>query len=143
MFLSFSLSLSVALALFPSISFSLPAPLFSPLHPSYFPGSLSIFLCSTFLLFSLSPAVSSSFFSLSLSVRRTLCSFSATCPLQDDDVVTSPYNSVLAMHQLQEHADAVFPVENQALQDIVQRIDTQSQGTRPQESQITIEQTTI
>jgi tubulin epsilon len=47
---------------------------------------------------------------------------------QDDDVVTSPYNSVLAMHQLQEHADAVFPVENQALHDIVQRIETQTHG---------------
>ena len=32
------------------------------------------------------------------------------------------------MHQLQEHADAVFPVENQALHDIVQRIDTQAHG---------------
>ena len=42
--------------------------------------------------------------------------------------MTSPYNSVLAMHQLQEHADAVFPVENQALHDIVQRIDTQAHG---------------
>lgn len=31
----------------------------------------------------------------------------------DDDVITSPYNSVLAMRQLTEHADCVLPVENQ------------------------------
>lgn len=31
----------------------------------------------------------------------------------DDDVITSPYNSVLAMGELTEHADCVLPVENQ------------------------------
>lgn len=31
----------------------------------------------------------------------------------DDDVITSPYNSVLAMSELTEHADCVLPVENQ------------------------------
>lgn len=31
----------------------------------------------------------------------------------DDDVITSPYNSVLAMRELTEHADCVLPVENQ------------------------------
>ncbi|KAJ3373824.1 Tubulin epsilon chain [Allomyces arbusculus] len=37
---------------------------------------------------------------------------------QHDDVVTSPYNAVLALRHLAEHADAVVPVENQALMDI-------------------------
>lgn len=34
-------------------------------------------------------------------------------PSVEDDVVTSPYNSVLAMRELTEHADCVLPVENQ------------------------------
>jgi len=37
----------------------------------------------------------------------------AVFPSEDDDVITSPYNSVLAMRQLAEHADCVLPVENQ------------------------------
>ncbi|KAI9172999.1 hypothetical protein H9P43_007130 [Blastocladiella emersonii ATCC 22665] len=37
---------------------------------------------------------------------------------RNDDVVTSPYNAVLALRHLAEHADAVLPVENQALLDI-------------------------
>ncbi|ORZ32287.1 Tubulin/FtsZ, GTPase domain-containing protein [Catenaria anguillulae PL171] len=32
-----------------------------------------------------------------------------------DDVVTSPYNAVLALKQLGEYADAVLPVDNEAL----------------------------
>lgn len=39
----------------------------------------------------------------------------AVFPSADDDVVTSPYNSVLAMRQLVEHADCVLPMENSAL----------------------------
>lgn len=46
----------------------------------------------------------------------------AVYPSAEDDVVTSPYNSVLAMHQLTEKADCVLPVENQALMDIVNKI---------------------
>ena len=46
----------------------------------------------------------------------------AIYPSEDDDVVTSPYNSVLAMRQLTEFADCVLPVENQALHDIVSKI---------------------
>lgn len=37
----------------------------------------------------------------------------AVFPSDDDDVITSPYNSVLAMRQLADHADCVLPVENQ------------------------------
>ncbi|XP_074642153.1 tubulin epsilon chain-like isoform X2 [Tubulanus polymorphus] len=46
----------------------------------------------------------------------------AVYPSSEDDVITSPYNSVLAMRQLTEHADCVLPVENQALVDIVNKI---------------------
>jgi tubulin epsilon len=43
-------------------------------------------------------------------------------PSADDDVVTSPYNSLLALNKLTEHADCVLPMENQALLDITHRI---------------------
>ena len=39
----------------------------------------------------------------------------AVFPSDDDDVITSPYNSVLAMKQLADHADCVLPVENQVM----------------------------
>jgi len=34
-------------------------------------------------------------------------------PSGEDDVITSPYNSVLAMKELNEHADCVLPIENE------------------------------
>lgn len=37
-------------------------------------------------------------------------------PSQDDDVITSPYNALLALAELTEHADCVLPIENAALQ---------------------------
>ena len=46
----------------------------------------------------------------------------AVYPSVDDDVITSPYNSVLAMNQLTQCADCVLPIENQALADIVGKI---------------------
>ncbi|XP_062510465.1 tubulin epsilon chain-like isoform X2 [Corticium candelabrum] len=46
----------------------------------------------------------------------------AVYPSADDDVITSPYNSVLAMHELTEKADCVLPIENQALVDLVMTI---------------------
>ncbi len=42
-------------------------------------------------------------------------------PSEDDDVVTSPYNAMLACAKLVEHADCVLPLENQALIDICNR----------------------
>ena len=39
----------------------------------------------------------------------------AVYPSLDDDVITSPYNSVLAMRQLTDNADCVLPVENQVI----------------------------
>lgn len=44
-------------------------------------------------------------------------------PSEDDDVITSPYNTMMALQQLTEHADCVLPVENQALADICRKID--------------------
>lgn len=37
----------------------------------------------------------------------------AVYPSGEDDVITSPYNSVLAMKELNEHADCVLPIENE------------------------------
>ena len=39
-------------------------------------------------------------------------------PAEDDDVVTSPYNSALSAAELIEHADAVLPMDNGALGDV-------------------------
>ncbi|DBA94560.1 hypothetical protein WJX77_008222 [Trebouxia sp. C0004] len=47
-------------------------------------------------------------------------------PSEDDDVITSPYNALLSLAELTEHADAVFPLENQALMDICSLIQTRS-----------------
>jgi len=46
----------------------------------------------------------------------------AVFPSKDDDVITSPYNSVLSVSELIEHADCVLPIENQALLEIVERV---------------------
>lgn len=56
-------------------------------------------------------------------VYRFTC---AIFPSEDDDVVTSPYNSVLALHQLTEHADCVLPIENEALFDLCAKMDKRS-----------------
>mmetsp|Transcript_11073 Transcript_11073/g.19222 ORF Transcript_11073/g.19222 Transcript_11073/m.19222 type:complete len:473 (-) Transcript_11073:121-1539(-) len=48
-------------------------------------------------------------------------------PSEEDDVVTSPYNSLLAASKLVEHADCVLPVENQALIDICNRWESKLQ----------------
>ena len=42
-------------------------------------------------------------------------------PSESDDVVTSPYNSILAMKQLTDRADTVMPVDNQSLAQIVSK----------------------
>eukprot|EP01006_Ploeotia_vitrea_P064840 TRINITY_DN89106_c0_g1_i1.p1 TRINITY_DN89106_c0_g1~~TRINITY_DN89106_c0_g1_i1.p1 ORF type:complete len:483 (-),score=48.38 TRINITY_DN89106_c0_g1_i1:125-1573(-) len=46
---------------------------------------------------------------------------SVVVPSADDDVITSPYNAVLATHQLINHADCVLPVDNQSLIEISNR----------------------
>nr|AAH55146.1 Tubulin, epsilon 1 [Danio rerio] len=52
-------------------------------------------------------------------------------PTAEDDVITSPYNSVLAMKELTEHADCVLPVDNQSLVDIVGKIKHMSNTGKP------------
>lgn len=47
-------------------------------------------------------------------------------PSADDDVVTSPYNAMLALSRLVEHADCVLPAENQALLDICERMQSEA-----------------
>lgn len=44
---------------------------------------------------------------------------SVVFPSEDDDVITSPYNSVLALGELTEHADCVLPVDNSSLSGVV------------------------
>jgi len=44
-------------------------------------------------------------------------------PSQNDDVVTSPYNSMLSLYELMKHADCVLPIDNQALINIVNEAD--------------------
>ncbi|KAI8609279.1 tubulin epsilon chain [Chytriomyces sp. MP71] len=46
----------------------------------------------------------------------------AICPSDDDDVVTSPYNTMLSLGRLIQSADCVLPVENQALLDICAKV---------------------
>jgi tubulin epsilon len=48
--------------------------------------------------------------------RFSACVF----PSEDNDVVTAPYNSVLATRELIEHADCVLPIDNTALQAFAQ-----------------------
>ncbi|ESO10597.1 hypothetical protein HELRODRAFT_186652 [Helobdella robusta] len=61
-------------------------------------------------------------------------------PSQDDDVITSPYNAILALSHLTDHADCVLPIENQALSNIVTKISSSSNklasryGKKPQSS---------
>ncbi|KAJ3169422.1 Tubulin epsilon chain [Geranomyces variabilis] len=43
-------------------------------------------------------------------------------PSGDDDVVTSPYNSILSLSKLIDCADCVLPIENEALLDIHARV---------------------
>jgi tubulin epsilon len=43
-------------------------------------------------------------------------------PSDDDHVITSPYNSVLALNHLAEYADCVFPIDNQSLIEICNRM---------------------
>lgn len=45
-------------------------------------------------------------------------------PSLDDDVVTSPYNTTLAMNQISEYGNCVIPIENQSLSNICQQIGT-------------------
>eukprot|EP00842_Homolaphlyctis_polyrhiza_P004578 jgi/Hompol1/5120/HPOL_000431-RA len=50
----------------------------------------------------------------------------AIVPSPTDDVVTSPYNSMLSLHQMQQHADCVLPIDNLSLGGIYERIHSKS-----------------
>lgn len=50
----------------------------------------------------------------------------AVFPSLDDDVITSPYNTVLSLNGLTLMADCVFPIDNSALANIASRIKTVS-----------------
>ena len=61
----------------------------------------------------------------------------AVFPAADDDVITSPYNAVLAAHSLVQHADCVFPVDNAALIELVNRVERPQPGTEQRVGAIT------
>ena len=44
-------------------------------------------------------------------------------PSKDDDVVTSPYNSLFSLYELMKHADCTLPIDNQALLSIVDNVE--------------------
>ncbi|KAL2918849.1 hypothetical protein HK105_201683 [Polyrhizophydium stewartii] len=56
-------------------------------------------------------------------------------PSPNDDVVTSPYNSILSLNQMALSADCVLPVDNESLAGIYERIHAKSEvgthGRRP------------
>eukprot|EP00004_Rigifila_ramosa_P003847 TRINITY_DN1410_c0_g1_i1.p1 TRINITY_DN1410_c0_g1~~TRINITY_DN1410_c0_g1_i1.p1 ORF type:complete len:468 (+),score=110.51 TRINITY_DN1410_c0_g1_i1:73-1404(+) len=49
---------------------------------------------------------------------RMMCTFSVVPSPKVSDTVVEPYNATLSIHQLVEHADAVFCIDNEALYDI-------------------------
>ncbi len=54
--------------------------------------------------------------------------FSATVfPSEDDDVITSPYNSMLSLNELIEYSDCVMPIDNQSLIDICNQVEKLSE----------------
>jgi tubulin epsilon len=57
---------------------------------------------------------------------------SCVCPSKDDDVITSPYNTTLALNKLINHAHCVLPVSNDALVGICNRISESEAGREAQ-----------
>jgi tubulin epsilon len=47
-------------------------------------------------------------------------------PSKDDDVITSPYNSLLSLNQLINNADCVLPIDNQSLLDICNKVESET-----------------
>jgi len=50
--------------------------------------------------------------------------------VEQDDVITSPYNAALACKQLSDHADCVLPVDNSSLTDMAAKVTTSEKGGR-------------
>lgn len=44
-------------------------------------------------------------------------------PSKNDDVVTSPYNSLFSFYELMKHSDCTMPIDNQALLNIVESVE--------------------
>ena len=59
---------------------------------------------------------------------------SCVCPSKDDDVITSPYNTTLALNKLINHAHCVLPVSNDALVGICNKISESEAGREAQAS---------
>ena len=47
-------------------------------------------------------------------------------PSKNDDVITSPYNSVLSLYELMKHSDCTMPIDNEALIGIVRNAEAMS-----------------
>lgn len=58
-------------------------------------------------------------------------------PSENDDVVTSPYNSFLSLSKLTETCDCVVPVDNQSLFNIYERIYQVPSNSRKAASSLT------
>lgn len=65
--------------------------------------------------------------------RFTTCVF----PSHDDDVITSPYNSMLSLSKLVEYADCVLPIENESLMEIVTRVNKGTMMKQNENTQVT------
>ncbi|KAI8825783.1 Tubulin/FtsZ family, GTPase domain-containing protein [Fimicolochytrium jonesii] len=53
--------------------------------------------------------------------------YTTVMPSENDDVVTSPYNSILSLSKLIDTADCVLPIENDALLDIYEKVVSQTE----------------
>ena len=65
---------------------------------------------------------------------------SAVFPQENDDVVTSPYNSMLSLAKLTDHADCVIPVDNQQLAQIAAASSSPQRGKKPDDLRYSIAQ---
>ncbi len=57
-------------------------------------------------------------------------------PSENDDVVTSPYNSFFSLYEVMKHADCSLPIDNQALLNIVQTVEEMVQKTKSQGKEV-------
>lgn len=65
---------------------------------------------------------------------------SCVCPSREDDVVTSPYNTILAMRPLIQSAHCVLPASNDSLANICNQISTREAGEDAQATLIDLPQ---
>jgi hypothetical protein len=53
---------------------------------------------------------------------------SSLLPSRNDDVITSPYNALMSTARLVDHADAVLPIDNECLLELVAAVKKQQKG---------------